>query len=317
MDCYFDRYLSNGDSFKSLKLRFRLGLATVHKAIKETCEVIWDVLQPMYMPVPTRKTWEETEKGFWQRWNFPNCCGALDGKHCVITCPAKSGTLYYNYKGTYSLNLMALVDWNYKFICIDVGAYGSNADSPVFSMSDFGDRWLDYDLDVPPPKPLPGAPELGALPHVIVADAAFPLRPNIMRPYPNPKTGHIAREKDIFNYRQSRARKIVENAFGILAQRFRIFNRRMHLGPKNAVRVIKACCILHNFLRDRKDIPNTYAQLNPNHEPYLSEDGAIIDLERLNGYRSTEEARRIRDKFCKYFNSPAGSVHWQDKYRHQ
>ena len=70
------------------------------------------------------------------------------------------------------------------------------------------------------------------------------------------------------------------------------------------------------FLRDKKDIPTTYAQLNPDHQPYLSERGAIIDLENLNGYQSTQEACRIRDKFCAFFNGPAGSVYWQEQYRH-
>ena len=179
-ECFHCRFLASGDSFKTLQLRFHIGLSTVHQVIKETCDIIWDVLQPKYMPVPNRQIWEEAAEGFWQRWNFPNCCGALDGKHCVITCPAKSGTLYYNYKGTYSINLMALVDWNYHFLCIDVGAYGSNSDSPVFQHSDFGDCWMKNELDIPPPKELPGAPELGSLPYVIVGDAAFPLRHNII-----------------------------------------------------------------------------------------------------------------------------------------
>ena len=57
------------------------------------------------MPEPTREDWIRIEQEFAKRWNFPNCCGSLDGKHIMITSPAKSGTLYYNYKGHFSLNL--------------------------------------------------------------------------------------------------------------------------------------------------------------------------------------------------------------------
>ena len=305
--------MATGDSFRTLSARFRVGVSTVHNIIVETCSAIWDILQPKVMPEPTRQDWIRIEQEFAERWNFPNCCGSLDGKHIMITSPAKSGTLYYNYKGHFSLNLMALVDANYKFISIDVGDYGSNADGAVFRKSAFGQRFLDNDMDVPPPKTIPNAEHLGSLPYVIVADEAFPLKPNIMRPYPKVKTAaRLPREVQIFNYRLSRARRIVENAFGILAQRFRLYNRRLQLKPTTVKFIVKATCVLHNYLREHSTLAATYANLNPNHIPYLGTNGAIIRLEALNGYRSAKEARIIRNKFKQYFNSPEGAVTWQD-----
>ena len=114
---------------------------------------------------------------------------------------------------------MALVDANYQLTFIDVGNYGSNADGTMFSKSTFGQLYLSDQLDIPGPKPLPNAPQFGKLPHVIVADKAFPLKPNIMRPYPRSKNERrLSHLKQIYNYRFSRACHIVENAFGILAQ---------------------------------------------------------------------------------------------------
>ena len=127
------------------------------------------------MPPPTQQRWKQIESEFADRWNFPNCLGALDGKHIVITAPFNSGSLFHNYKGTFSINLMPLVDANYKFIFMDIGQYGSNADGGVFQRSEFGQRFLNQELDIPPPKTINGAEHLGLMPHCLVADEAFPL----------------------------------------------------------------------------------------------------------------------------------------------
>ena len=203
----------------------------------------------MEMAPPTTNDWIRIENEFGELWNFPNCIGVLDGKHVVITSPAKSGSLFFNYKSTFSINLMALVDANYRFIFVDIGQYGSNADGPVFQKSEFGKLYLKNELNVPGPKHLPRARYLGAMPHVIVADKAFPLCPTIMRPFPKGRNqNRMPRPCQVFNYRLSRAHRIVENAFGILAQRFRIYNRRMQYSVNTVVKIVKATCVLHNFL---------------------------------------------------------------------
>lgn len=62
------------------------------------------------------------------------------------------------------------------------------------------------------------------LPHIFVADAAFPLQEHMMRPFPDTYTKNIM-EPRMFNYRLSRARQTIECVFGILAARFRVYNR--------------------------------------------------------------------------------------------
>ena len=142
---------------------------------------------------------------------------------------------------------MALVDANYKFILIDVGQYGSNADSGVFQRSEFGRRFLNHELEIPPPKTIGDAPKIALPPHCIIADEAFPLRIDLMRPYPRrSKHENLPEDKAVFNYRLSRARRIVENAFGILAQHWRLLNRQIQLSEDNVVTVVKGnmCRIL-------------------------------------------------------------------------
>ena len=67
-----------------------------------------------------------------------------------------------------------------------------------------------------------------------------------MRPYP----GKFAtEEQQLFNYHLSRTRRIVENAFGVLAARFRIFNTRINVEPDTTKLIVMAACVLHNILQ--------------------------------------------------------------------
>lgn len=168
----------------SLAYCYRLGVQTVSNCFKETCIAIEKQMLPVYLPKPTEGMWKDIAVSFENRWQFPNCIGALDGKHICITTTPKSGKKNYNYKGSFSINLLALVDAKYKFTVIQVGDLGKNSDGGVYSNSTLGRGMREKTLNVPEDQCLLGAEELGRLPFVMVEDAAFPLKPNLMRPYP-------------------------------------------------------------------------------------------------------------------------------------
>ncbi|CAH2088993.1 unnamed protein product [Euphydryas editha] len=86
------RYLATGDSFKTIAESFRLGYTTVQEIIHTTCPALWEVLSKMVMPIPDEEKWKKIEKEFNEKWNYPNCIGALDGKHVEILSPPKSGS---------------------------------------------------------------------------------------------------------------------------------------------------------------------------------------------------------------------------------
>lgn len=209
--------------------------------VPSVAQAIWDCLVGEYMPVPKEEDWRAIAAEFLERWNFPNCLGSIAGKHVVIQASPCSGSQFYNYKGTYSVVLLAVVDAIYCFRVVDVGAYGKGSDGGTLRDSAFGQALQDGTLEIPPPASLPGAEDLGPVPHVFVVDEAFPLRPNLMRPYAGRQLP-LPKPVRIFNKRLSRARLVVECAFGILAARWRMYRRVLGLSPSNVDACVKATC---------------------------------------------------------------------------
>lgn len=235
-----------------------------------------------------------------------------------MIAPPNAGSTYYNYKGTHSIVLMAIADAQYKFIYVDVGCNGRVSDGGVFNKSTFAHAMNNGKLNLPPASPLPGR-EM-CVPFVLVADDAFALRANVMKPYPGRAlSGH----QRIFNYRLSRARRVVENAFGILSARFRVFRGAIQLDANKTKRITLACCALHNFL-----IEKCSSYIAPTMVDRYDENGAII----LGGWRREEQevtaggteemptrwqtpmANAIRDEFRDFFLTVGGELPWQYKH---
>lgn len=178
----------------------------------------------------------------------------------------------------------------------------------MFGESDLQDALSTNTLGIPNSAALPQTRH--NMPYVIVADDAFPLRSYIMKPYPH---RNLLRRERIFNYRLSRARRCVENAFGIMSNRFRVFLHPICLRPERVDAVILACCALHNMLRSVA--PTRYvlpadAQLNANTGQVST---GQLQPAKVSGRRSvTQIGKDIRDQFCEFFNSPEGSLQWQE-----
>lgn len=149
---------------------------------------------------------------------MPNCFGAIDGKHILLRCPPNSESLYFNYKKQFSLVLMAISDHLYRFTLVDIGTYGGNSDGGIFESSHIGKNLNNKRLNLPTSFAyLPGSSI--SMPGFFIADAAFPLCIQIMKPYSGK---NLPEKQKIYNYRLSRARRTVESAFGIFANRWRV-----------------------------------------------------------------------------------------------
>ena len=269
--------------------------------VYRSCEAIVEHMLQDQMPALTEATWRTIAEGFWQKWNFPNCLGALDGKHIVLQAPRNSGSSFFNYKKSHSIVLLALVDADYKFRVVQVGDYGRGSDSGIYAESRLGKRLEAGTMHVPRDTPLPGADELGRVPFVVVGDAAFPLRTYLMRPYPGK---NLPREKEVFNYRLSRARMVVECAFGILAARWRALHTKLNMLTEQADNVVLSMCILHNFLLT----PTNARRLQMEADELGRQ---LVPIEPV-ARRAGREAYEVRERFATFFNG-RGRVPWQGR----
>ena len=122
------------------------------------------------------------------------------------------------------------------------------------------------------------------------------------RPYPSNQS-RLCQEKRIFNYRLSRARRFVENAFDILVLRWRVFQRQINLTPATMDKVVKATCVLHNLVQG--------ATAQKPEELAVPVDAlettAMIPMRNL-GIHPGSAAYAVRESFKEYFLSPSGEV---------
>jgi len=256
----------------------------------------------------TEDEWMQIAGKFSEKCNFPHCIGALDGKRIAILPPPNSGSQYYNYKHFFSIVLLALVDANYRFLYVDIGCYGRMSDGGVYNNSSLAEALANNTLHVPAPEVLSGSDI--TVPYVVVADDAFALKPYQMKPYSHKQLTH---DKQVYNYRLSRVRRVVEQAFGIMSQRFRVLGRPIPLTPAKTKLIVMTICCLHNFLLRNTIVANNYIMQEQtvtgsnNHTTT-----ALGSMSKQGSNHYAADAGIIRDKFCQFFNSAEGSVSWQD-----
>lgn len=287
----FYRFIITGSSFKTLSFSFRVGVATVAKIVRELAKSIWQSLQAVHMPVPTMAQFIEIAKDCFSLWNFPNALGCVDGKHIKVKCPKKTGSMFWSYKHQFSMILQGLVDANYRFVIIDVGACGKQNDGSVFEASDFFRLMHTNKLEIPPPSFLPGT--IVKAPYVFVADDAYPLMTNLLKPYTRVQ---LSLEEEIFNKRLSRLRKSVECTFGILFAKWRILSTMIETDIKVTEDLVKCMCLLLNIIIDREGIHH-----------HLTEAVVIPVPKRRERHlgRPTNVATSVRETFKAYFaNNP-------------
>uniref|UniRef100_UPI00358EEE5F putative nuclease HARBI1 n=1 Tax=Myxine glutinosa TaxID=7769 RepID=UPI00358EEE5F len=309
------RHLATGDLYPTLSYDFRVSRNTIVKFIPEVCQAIVAEFKEEMVKCPTTpEEWTEVADDFESKWNIPHVLGALDGKHVALRCAPNSGSVYHNYKGFFSIVLMALVDADYKFLWVDVGGMGHMSDAQILNASELKECIENETIGFPDPLAMRNDDE--EIPFFILGDDAFALRTYLMKPYA--RRG-LSPEQLVYNYRISRGRRVVENAFGILANRWQCLLKTLQQYPEVVRDLVETAICLHNMLRIR--LPSIqHAEVDQedyrhNIIPGEWRDQAnMLEVEQaVRGNRDSVEAKRQREVLRLYFNSPAGAVPWQER----
>lgn len=203
---------------------------------------------------------------------------------------------YRDYKGHDSTNFLGMSGAKQHFIMADIGAPGRHSDGGVFASSEMGRRFQNDEMFLPPRERLSATgPEL---PYVMAGDEAFALSSSMMKPYPRRNCLNL--KERVFNYRLSRARRIVETSFGILSAVWRIFKSPLRTNLATSILIIQACVCLHNFILkfdpDRERIINMAKSAEARDNCFETiPDNLRNDDENLVG------PARDRDEFANYF----------------
>ncbi|XP_051164962.1 uncharacterized protein LOC127283891 [Leptopilina boulardi] len=311
------RYLATGESFTSLSRQFRMGIKTIQIFIPETLKALWTTLQPEVLVLPTTPdAWMTLINNFNEKWQFPNCYGAMDGKHVLMQGQPGTGSDYYNYKNFHSIVLLAMCNADYVFTMVDVRGKGRQSDGGILKNSAFFKALEEDRLNLPPPTPLyPNGPNM---PVVYIADAAFENDLHCLTPYKGAKSGNLSKDKNIYNYRLSRARRTIENAFGILVAMWRIFHTPIMANLTVVQLIVLATVCLHNYIiKEEKSLPldlRHYCSANISDQIRNVTDNSA--LQPLSIPQSTTAkknlARYNKNHFKEYFMGP-GKVSWQDR----
>lgn len=215
-----------------------------------------------------------------------------------IVKPDLAGSQYFNYKKFHSIVLFVVADAYYQFSYVEVGSCGRESDSTIFERSKLNRLLNNNGACIPNGRPLPGTLPM---PYTFLGDEAFSLSKHIMRPFTGTFLSH---KKRVYNYRLCRGRRFVECAFGILTNKWRIFHRAMNVDLSLTILIVKSCCVLHNFVRQRDGFI---------FEDKLSVQGVYdmnTDALTVQGGKSLNARRNV---YADYFVSNVRSVPWQDR----
>ena len=281
--------LGTNVEYRTISHLFGIGISTACNITHQVCDAIVTHLLKKYINIPQGNSASEIVRQFEEKWGFPQCFGAVDGSHVPIIPPSEHATDYYNRKGYHSIVLQALVDPNYRFMNVYVGWPGSVHDARIFVNSDVYTKGEAGTLLPNSTRVFSGVPV-----HVVIlGDPAYPMLPWLIKPYSG--SGLTAKQQN-FNARLSRARVVVECAFGRLKGRWRCLLKRNDIRIESLTTLVMACCILHNMCEVHQDSFN---------EQWLDEEVCLSHStgSTPNSSPSSSTATVIRDALCDYVDT--------------
>uniref|UniRef100_A0A3Q3F1G4 DDE Tnp4 domain-containing protein n=1 Tax=Labrus bergylta TaxID=56723 RepID=A0A3Q3F1G4_9LABR len=233
-------WLASATSYRVVAEAFAIPTQTVfdlvHKASKRVLAIVKRVIR-----FPTAAEMDRVGAGFARLAGsavFARVAGSIDGCHVRVVAPAAHEQAYLNRRLFHSIQFQAICDHRGKFLDVFVGYPGSVHDARVLRHSDV------YVHQLYPPQAW-----------FLIEDGGYPCIQDpitLITPYQEPVQSPVHRR---FNGKLSRARLVVEQAFGIMKTRWRtIFLKAMEVRIPFAVEVITCCAVLHNLCLGTEDL---------------------------------------------------------------
>ncbi len=280
-------FLATNSDYRTIGHLFGVSKHTVCVVTKEVCAAIVKVLLPKYIRIPTGDGLKAVIEGFKDKLGFPQCVGVVDGTHIPIVSPVECPADYYNRKGWHSIIMQGTVNHLGHFIDVYIGWPGRVHDARVFVNSSLYKRGQAGTLFPDWKKTIAGKD----IPLLMLGDPAYPLLPWLMKAFPD--NGSFPHEQKTSNYRLSKARVVVEHAYGRLKGRWRCLLKRNDVLVDDLPKLVAACCVLHNICgsRDENFDEDWMQDVNDHHSVSSHSTSSVV-----------ESGKNIREALMTYFS---------------
>ncbi|KAH5707858.1 hypothetical protein HBI81_243770 [Parastagonospora nodorum] len=241
-----------GSSWRNARFRCGRSLDTVSNHFHE----VLDALIPLYSEVVTPASGEipDAIRDNPKRWPaFKDCVGALDGSHFFLRVPASQQRRFRNRYGDLTQNVLAVVDFDMNFTYVLAGWEGSAHDERVLKDA------VRRGFKAPPGR-------------YFLADAGYANKDFLLSPYRGVRyhlreisqAARVPEDKyELFNYRHSSLRNVVERTFGVFKRRWRIFDRSHELSVPVQVKLVYILVAIHNFINNFYSVEDDYGRFEP------------------------------------------------------
>ncbi|XP_060590666.1 uncharacterized protein LOC132745720 [Ruditapes philippinarum] len=141
------RHHASGAKYREMQFGWKVPHNTISLVLRVVCAAIVDEFRHgLLAPPQTAAEWRQISDNWMNSWNFPHVIGAIDSKHIACKSPANVRSDYFNFKGFFSVILLAVVTSDYKFLWIDVSGKGSSSDVHIYNASDLREGLQNNDI---------------------------------------------------------------------------------------------------------------------------------------------------------------------------
>ncbi|GAB2285387.1 hypothetical protein Dimus_039701 [Dionaea muscipula] len=248
--------------------RFQHSLQTVHKWFKRVLRAVCSLATEIVRPSTQRGVHERILNNTKYYPYFKDCIGAIDGTHIAAWAPASRQTAFRGRKQQMTQNVMLACDFDMKFTFVYTGWEGAANDSRVF---------IDAVIRPANNFPMPRGDQF------YLVDAGYPNMPGFLAPYRERRyhlrdfrgQGRPSGKEELFNYRHSSCRNIIERCIGVLKARFPILKLMPNYPLIRQRQIPIACCAIHNFIRQEHALDRLFAHYSAEYMIIEDEDESI------------------------------------------